>query len=135
MTRTQISPMIAVADGKAAIAFYEQAFGAEVRWMIDAGGHVVAGMTIDGAEFFLADESPDNGHCAPANVGHTTVRIELFVADPEAAHARAVAAGATNRSAVTRHEYPTTSGKPLRMDQGSVLDPSGHIWLLGRFLD
>lgn len=135
MARTQISPMIAVADGTSAIAFYQQAFGATVTWMIDAGGHVVAGMAIDGAEFFLADESPDHGHRAPVGVGHVTARIELFVDDPEAAHARALAAGATNRSAVTRYEYPTTSGKLLRMDQGSVMDPSGHIWLLGRFLD
>lgn len=134
-TRTQISPMLAVADGKAAIAFYQQAFGATVTWMIDAGGHVVAGLAIDGAELFLADESPENQVLGPSTAGCTTVRIELFVDDPAAAHARAVAAGATNRSAVTRYEYPTTSGKLLRMDQGSVTDPSGHIWLLGRFLD
>jgi PhnB protein len=132
---TQISPMLAVGDGKAAIAFYQQAFGATVRWLIDAGGHVVAGLEIGGAEFFLADESPPHGTRGPASAGFTTVRLELFVDDPEAAHARAVAAGATARGPVTRYEYPTTSGKQLRMLQGSIMDPFGHMWLIGKFLD
>src|SRR5437762_14385679 len=98
---TQISPMLAVADGKSAIVFYENAFGAEVRWTVDAGGHVVAGLSVGGAEFFLADESPDHGNRAPIGAGCVTTRIELFVDDPEAVHARALAAGATNRSGIT----------------------------------
>ena len=131
---TKISPMLAVGDGKAAIAFYEAAFGARVRWMIDAGGHVVAGLEIDGAEFFLATESPP-GTRGPAAAGFTTVRIELFVDDPVAVHARALAAGATPRSPVVQHEHTTTDAKQFRMLQGSVTDPSGHAWLLGKFLE
>jgi PhnB protein len=131
----RIAPMLAVADGKAALAFYQAAFGAEVRWTIDAGGSIVAGLAIGEAEFFLADESPKNGTRGPTSAGCTTVRIELFVDDPPAVHARAAAAGATVRSPVTRYEYATTSGAMLRMDQGSLLDPFGHMWLVGKFLD
>ena len=40
---TQISPMLAVTDGNAAIAFYQAAFGATLQWHLD-GGHVVAGL-------------------------------------------------------------------------------------------
>ena len=32
---TQISPMLAVSDGKAAIAFYQQAFGATLLWELE----------------------------------------------------------------------------------------------------
>ena len=32
---TRISPMLAVNDPKAAIAFYERAFGATIRWHLD----------------------------------------------------------------------------------------------------
>ncbi|MCU1280987.1 MAG: hypothetical protein JWM53_4533 [bacterium] len=132
---TQISPMLAVADGNAAITFYRSAFGATVLWQIDAGGHVVAGLEIDGAPFFLAHESPPHGTRGPAGAGFTTVRIELFVDDPVAVHARAVAAGATDRSPVTEHEYATVGPRPLkRMLQGSVVDPFGHMWLVGKFL-
>jgi uncharacterized glyoxalase superfamily protein PhnB len=132
---TKISPMLAVRDGKAAIAFYQAAFGASVRWMIDAGGHVVAGLDIGGAEVFLADESPESGTRAPVSSGHTTVRIELFVDDPEATHARALAAGAKPRSPMIQHDHATTSGGSFRMLQGSVIDPSGHVWLIGKFLE
>ena len=80
----QISPMLAVHDGHAAIEFYKAAFGAIVNWLLDAGGHVVAGLSIGGAEFFLAHESPPHGTRSPASVDFTTVRIELFVDDPVA---------------------------------------------------
>lgn len=50
---TEISPMFAVSDGNAAIEFYKAAFGATILWHLD-GGHVVAGLSIDGAKFFLA---------------------------------------------------------------------------------
>jgi PhnB protein len=132
---TQISPMLAVADGKAAMEFYRKAFGAEVLWQIDAGGGVVAGMAIQGAQFFLASESPDYGTRSPSAAGFTTVRIELFVDDPVAVHQKAVAAGAKNREGVVEHNYQTAGPKPIgRMLQGSVFDPSGHMWLIGKIL-
>ena len=52
--KTQISPMLAVSDGNAAIAFYKAAFGATVLWHLDGGGHIVAGLEIDGAPFSSA---------------------------------------------------------------------------------
>ena len=61
----QISPMVAVSDGNAAIKFYQAAFGAELLWHLDADGHVVAGPSIDGAKFFLAHETPDYGTRSP----------------------------------------------------------------------
>ena len=50
--------MLAVSDGNAAIAFYKAAFGATVLWHLDGGGHIVAGLEIDGAPFFLAHGHP-----------------------------------------------------------------------------
>jgi PhnB protein len=133
---TQISPMLAVSDGNAAIAFYKAAFGATVLWSLDGDGHVVAGLEIGGAQFFLAHESPPHGTRAPASVGFTTVRIELFVDDPIAVHSQALAAGAINRSPVREHTHDTIGPRPIRrMLQGSVADRFGHIWLVGKFLD
>ena len=133
--KTQISPMLAVSDGNAAIAFYKAAFGAMVLWHLD-GGHVVAGLSIDGARFFLAHESPPHGTRSPASLGFTTVRIELFVDDPVAVHAHALAAGAIEHSPVTEHAHTTLGPRPIgRMLQGAVVDPFGHLWLVGKFLD
>ncbi len=132
---TRIAPMLAVSDGARAVEFYKGAFGAVERWRIDAGGSVVAGLSVDGAEFFLAAASPPHGTHSPESVAGTTVRIELFVDDPEAALARAVAAGAVERNPVTEHSQRTTAGGTLRMIQGMVIDPFGHYWLIGKFLD
>lgn len=133
---TEISPMLAVSDGNAAIDFYKAAFGAELLWHLDGDGHIVAGLAIGGAKFFLAHEAPTFGTRGPASVGFTTVRIELFVDDPAAMHKKALAAGATNRSPVQQHTHETIGPKPIKkMLQGSVADPFGHIWLIGKFLE
>jgi uncharacterized glyoxalase superfamily protein PhnB len=133
---TEIAVMMAVADAGAAVEFYKRAFGAELYWTVGDSGHMVAGMAIGGARFFLSTESPEFGTRGPLAAGFTTVRVELFVDDPVAVQAKVVAAGATQRSEVKEHSYPVVGPKPIgRMLQGSVTDPSGHIWLIGKFLD
>ncbi len=55
----------------------------------------------------------------------TTVRIEVFVDDCDAAVARAVAAGATGGEV---QDYEITWGIHR---QGGFVDPFGRIWLVG----
>lgn len=125
--------MLAVSNGKAAIEFYKAAFDATVLWSLD---DAIAGLSIDGAEFFLAEESPEYGTRSPSAGGFTTVRIELFVDDPVAVHKRAVEAGGTSRDPVREHQHQTVGPRPIsRMLQGGVTDPFGHKWLIGKFLD
>ncbi len=132
---TQISPMLAVGDGDSAIAFYQAAFDATVQWRLESDGHVVAGLVISGAPFFLAQESPEYGTRGPASAGFTTIRIELFVDDPTAVHSRALAAGANERSPVVEHAHDTVGPQPIkRMLQGALVDPFGHMWLVGKIL-
>jgi PhnB protein len=127
--------MLAVSDGNAAIDFYKAAFDATLLWHLD-NGHVVAGLSIDGAQFFLAHESPPHGTRSPGSAGFTTVRIELFVDDPVAVHQQALAAGAIEHSPVVEHQHTTRGPKPIkRMLQGAVVDPFGHLWLIGKFLE
>jgi PhnB protein len=133
---TEISPMLAVSDGNTAIKFYTAAFGATLLWHLDGGGHVVAGLSINGAKFFLAHESPPHGTRSPASAGFTTVRIELFVDDPVAMHSRALAAGAIERGPVVEDKHVTSGPNPIsRILQGAVVDPFGHLWLIGRILE
>lgn len=133
---TQISPMLAVSDGNAAIKFYQAAFGAKLLWHLNGGEHVVAGLSIDGAKFFLASEAPDYGTRSPSSAGFTTVRIELFVDDPVSVHRQALAAGAINQNPGVEHEHQTIGPNPIkRMLQGAVVDPFGHMWLVGKILE
>jgi PhnB protein len=133
---TQISPMLAVSDGNAAIDFYQAAFGAELLWRLGSGGDVVAGLSVDGAKFFLAQEAPPYGTRGPSSAGFTTVRIELFVEDPIVVHRRALDAGAVEHSPVAEYTHETIGPKPIkRMLQGALVDPFGHMWLIGRILE
>src|SRR4051812_23498365 len=133
---TQISPMLAVGDGDAAIQFFKSAFGAIVEWPLGGAGHVVAGLFIYGAEVFLANESTQSGTPGPGSLGFTKVKIELFVDDPVEVQKRAVAAGAREKDEVQEHNHPTIGPRPNnRMLQGAVVDPFGHLWLIGKVLD
>lgn len=134
--QTRIAPMLAVRDGSAAIEFYRKAFRAQLLWKLGEGADVVAGLVIDGAEFFLACEAPEYGTRGPAAAGFTTVRIELFVDDPAAVQGGAMAAGAQEHSPVKEHEHTTSGPRPIRrMVQGAITDPDGHMWLIGKFLE
>ncbi len=119
----QISVMLIVPDAAAAVAWYRAALGAEVRW--DLGG--VAGLDVDGAPFFLHEVNPGNPlEDSPDHVGQTSVRIEVFVEDPDDFIARAVAAGAQHGAPVTAHQMPWGTHR-----QGGFQDPYGHRWSVG----
>jgi PhnB protein len=53
-----IAPLLSVRGGARAVEFYKSAFGAiEVYRVEDPSGAVVSRLSIDGAEFWLSDES------------------------------------------------------------------------------
>jgi PhnB protein len=57
--KPSIAPLLSVRRGASAIDFYQRAFGArEVFRIEDKKGEVVARLSVDGSEFWLADESP-----------------------------------------------------------------------------
>lgn|SRR5574341_1552676 len=118
-----LAPMLSVRNGARAVEFYKSAFGAiEVYRMEDPGGSVVARLAIEGAEFWLADESPEHENFSPESLGGATVRMILTVPDPDAMFARAVAAGA-------REVYAVGEAHGWRL--GRVVDPFGHHWEIG----
>ena len=118
-----LAPMLSVRNGARAVEFYKSAFGAiEVYRMEDPGGSVVARLAIEGAEFWLADESPEHQNFSLESLGGGTARMILTVPDPDAMFAKAVAAGAREVSAV-EEAYGWRLGR--------VVDPFGHHWEIG----
>lgn len=118
-----LAPMLSVRNGARAVEFYKSAFGAIEVFKIEApDGAVVARLSIEGAEFWVADESPEHQNFSPESLGGGTVRMILTVLDPDAVFARAVAAGAREVSAV-KEEYGWRLGR--------VVDPFGHHWEIG----
>jgi len=124
-SKTTIAPMLSVRNGARAVEFYKAAFGAvELLRVEDPGGAVVAQLAVDGAVFWLADESPEHKNFSPETLGGGTVRMVLVADDPDALFARAVAAGATV-------VWPVAD-QPYGWRVGRVADPFGHHWEIGK---
>ena len=119
-----VAPLLSVRNGARAVEFYKSAFGAiEVFRVEDPAGAVVSRLSVDGAEFWLSDESPEHGNFSPESLGGGTVRMILTVPDPDAVFAQTVRAGATVVVAV-EEAYGWRLGR--------VVDPFGHHWEIGR---
>lgn len=122
-----IAPMLSVRQGARAVEFYKIAFGAiEVFRIEDAGGAVVSRLSVEGAEFWVADESPEHGNYSPESLGGGSVRMILTVPDPDGMVARALAAGA-------QEIVPVKEDYGWRL--GRVVDPFGHHWEIGHPLE
>jgi PhnB protein len=125
LQKTSLAPLLSVRRGASAIDFYQRAFGAaELFRIADEKGEVVARMSVDGAEFWLADESPKHFNFSPESLGGSSVRMILVVDDPDSVFERAVAAGAVVVWAVSDQSYGWRLGR--------VVDPFGHHWEIGK---
>ena len=120
---TSIAPWLCVRGGARAVEFYKSAFGATEAFRIGDDDSTVARLSIDGAEFWLSDESPEHFNFSPESLGGITTRIILTVADPDALFARAIKAGA-------KEVYAMTEENEWRV--GRVVDPFGQHWEIGR---
>jgi PhnB protein len=121
-----IQPQLSVRHGRAAVEFYQAAFGAVEEYRVggtDTNEAVVSQLSVGDAWFWVADESPEHANFSPESLGGGSVRMLLIAADPAAMMARAVAAGA-------REVYPVSEEHGWLL--GRVEDPFGHHWEIGR---
>jgi PhnB protein len=122
--RTSVTATLSVRNWARAMDFYKAAFGATELYRVDGGG--VAQLSVDGAEFWVAEESPEHLNFSPESLGGCSVRMLLIVEDPAAMCAQAVRAGATEVA-------PVTGEHCWRL--GRIVDPFGHHWEIGRPLN
>jgi PhnB protein len=126
--RNAITPVLTVRGATQAVAFYERALGAtEISRNTYPDGRIVAEMALGEARFRIADEAPDASNLSPESLGGTSVRINLFVQDPDALAERAISHGAVLIAPVADQDYG--------LRQGRIVDPFGHHWLIGRPLE
>jgi PhnB protein len=122
--KTSIAPMLSVRRGAEAVKFYKAAFGASELFLLDDGGSVVAQLSVGGAEFWVADESPEHSNFSPESIGGATARMVMVVEDPDAVFDRAVAAGGKVVWPVENQRYGWRVGR--------MVDPFGHHWEIGK---
>lgn len=127
MAKVEITPMLTVNDARALVDFYKKAFGAtELSRQSTPSGQLIVEMSIEGERFYAVDENRAAFNVSPATLGGTTARMSLIVRDPDAVMARAIAAGG-------KVVFPIAD-QPYGMRQGRIADPSGHHWLIGKWL-
>jgi len=119
--RTMVTATLSVRNWAQAVDFYKAAFGAIELHRVPGGG--VAQLSVSGAEFWVAEESPPHRNFSPESLGGCSVRMLLIVEDPQAMCARAVAAGA-------KLVAPVADAHGWRI--GRIVDPSGHHWEIAR---
>jgi uncharacterized glyoxalase superfamily protein PhnB len=121
---TRIQPVIRYQDARAAMAFLERAFGFHTRAAYDSpdGGIAHAELTFDTGTVGISSAGPVD----PANVW-TTVRegVYVTVADADAHHAAAVAAGAVIERPLQDQSYGAR--------EYTARDVGGHLWSFGTY--
>ena len=120
---THVTATLSVRDWPRAVDFYKAAFNAVELYRVPGGG--VGQLAVDGADFWVAEESPQHLNFSPQTLGGCSVRMLLIVEDPLAVCRQAVAAGATQVA-------PVEDAHGWRI--GRIVDPFGHHWEVGRML-
>jgi uncharacterized glyoxalase superfamily protein PhnB len=120
---------LCVHDAKAAIVFYENAFGAREKFRLTEPSGRVGHAELDfgGITLMLADEFPECGFRSPHAYGGTPVTIHLHVDNADELIDRAVKAGAQIDMPIADHFYGERSG--------SIRDPFGHRWSIGHSIE
>ena len=118
---TRLTATLSVRNWDLAVEFYKAAFDARELFRVPGGG--VGQLAVNGAEFWVAEESKPHLNFSPETLGGCSVRMLLIVEDPAAMCAQAVRAGATQ-------VVPVADAHGWRI--GRIVDPSGHHWEIAR---
>lgn len=124
-----VTPYLTVRDAAHAIAFYGEAFGAEVvhRTTMPDGRLLHAELAIGPSRIMLSEEMEEWDMAGPKKLGGTPVTLQLFFEDVDAAWERALDAGAEVVHGLMNAFWGDR--------YGTLLDPFGHRWGLGQRIE
>lgn len=121
---TSIAPWLSIKNGMGAAEFYKKAFGAIETYRLESPDGLIAKLSIDGAEFWVSEESSDADN--PVAKISDAVRMIITVANPDALFAQALNAGASE-------VFPVGEEHGWRL--GRLADPFGYHWEIGHQLE
>ncbi len=126
--RPGIYPCLTYQDAPAMIAWLERAFGFTPRLVVadDTGGVRHAELSLGDSVLMLNSERPELQLAGPRTLGGRHAGICVTVDDPEAHHARAVAAGAEVLYPLGERAYGSR--------EYSARDPEGVMWTFGTYV-
>ena len=120
-----VSAVLTVSDVKAAVAFYQKAFGFAKRGVMNGpdGKPIHAELTLRGTTLMLGPENPARGMRSAKTVGASPAILYLYVENVDKAVAKAVGLGATAQGQVMDMFWGDRCGM--------VVDPDGYGWMVG----
>ena len=124
-----VTSYLILRDAARALAFYQQAFGAEQVLRLDGpdGKLAHAEVRIAGGIVMMSEENLEMGHKSPQTLGGSPVHLMFYVQDVDRAFARALAAGAKEERPVKDQFYGDRSG--------TLADPFGISWTLATHVE
>ena len=120
-----VSAMLTVSDVKAAVAFYQKAFGFAKRGVMNGpdGKPIHAELTLRGTTLMLGPENPARGMRSAKTVGASPASLYLYVENVDKTVAKAVGLGATIQGQVMDMFWGDRCGM--------IVDPDGYGWMVG----
>lgn len=124
---SNLFPSLTYADAPAAIEWLCRAFGFTRRLVVPGpeGGVMHSELSLGPGVVMVSSPKPAQGRVAPEPGGGRSHALSLHITDPDAHHARAMAAGARILRELEDEEY---GGRGYM-----VADPEGHIWYFGSY--
>jgi PhnB protein len=119
-----VTAMLTVTDVKAAVAFYQKAFGFTKRGIMNGpdGKAIHAELTLRGTTLMLGPEMPQMGARAAKTIGASPTSLYLLTENVDKVVAKALKLGATSKGPVMDMFWGDRSG--------TIVDPNGYIWMV-----
>ena len=119
-----VTVMLTVSDIKAAVSFYQKAFGFAKRGIMNApdGKPVHAELTLRGTTLMLGPEMAQMGTRSAKAIGASPVTLYLMAENSDKVVAKAVKLGATQRGPVMDMFWGDRCG--------TIVDPDGNAWMI-----
>lgn len=117
-----VSTFLVVTDVKAAVNFYQKAFGFKKRGVMNGpdGKPVHAELEHRGTVLMLGPENLARGSRSAKTLGGSPASLYLYAEDADKVTAKAVKLGATAQGPVTDMFWGDRTG--------TVIDPEGYMW-------
>jgi PhnB protein len=119
-----VSTMLTVSDIKAAVSFYQKAFGFEKRGIMSGpgGAPIHAELTLRGTTLMLGPEMAQMGSRTAKTIGASPVTLYLLTENADKTVAKAVKLGATQKGPVVDMFWGDRVG--------NIVDPDGNTWMI-----
>jgi PhnB protein len=119
-----VSTMLTVSDIKAAVNFYQKAFGFAKRGIMNGpGGEPIhAELTLRGTTLMLGPEIAQMGSRSAKSIGASPVTLYLLTEDVDKTVAKAVKLGATQKGPVMDMFWGDRTG--------TIVDLDGNTWMI-----